>query len=407
MNPRSEWVDAEEATQLLGVRLETLYSYVSRRLVRAMPAPGAPRRSLYHRDDLERLRARSLARSGHGPVAAAALLWGEPVLETKVGSIDARGPVYRGRAAIDLVRDGVPFEEVCAILWDAPFGASTQVSLGVPVAALRVAAGEGGGPFEFMCVAAAAIAAREPRGETREAARAGAGILVRRLVASCAIAQGRPWVAAALEARGVARSLLVALGAKPTSAAVSAVDAALVLAADHELNPSTFAARVAASAGASVASSVVAALATLSGPLHGGATARVEAFVAEVREPERAASAVAARLDRGESVPGFGHPLYPDGDPRGRHLLDLAAHLAPKRRDVRVLLATSRAMERIARERPTLDVGLVALASSLGLPPASALAIFACGRLAGWIGHVLEQREAGVLLRPRARYVGV
>jgi citrate synthase len=180
----------------------------------------------------------------------------------------------------------------------------------------------------------------------------------------------------------------------------------MVLSADHELNVSTFAARVAASSGAGLAASIVAALAALSGPLHGAATARVEAFVAEIERPERAAQAVDARLERGESVPGYGHPLYPNGDPRGARLLELAARLSSRARSVRVLLAVTDAMHLVARERPTVDVGLVALAAALGLPRGAPLAIFACGRLAGWIAHALEQRTEGHLLRPRARHVG-
>jgi citrate synthase len=181
---------------------------------------------------------------------------------------------------------------------------------------------------------------------------------------------------------------------------------ALVLAADHELNPSTFAARVAASAGASLPACMMAALAALSGPLHGAATARVEAFVAEVAKPERGAAAVGERLARGESVPGFGHPVYPEGDPRGARLLEVAQRLGGRSRGVRILVSVVNAMDLVARERPTLDVGLVALSHALGLPRGGALAIFACGRVAGWIAHALEQRAAGFILRPRARYVG-
>jgi citrate synthase len=179
----------------------------------------------------------------------------------------------------------------------------------------------------------------------------------------------------------------------------------LVLSADHELNASTFAARVAASSGASLSACIVAALAALSGPRHGAATARVEALVAEIDRPERAADVVGARLARGESVPGFGHPLYPAGDPRGARLFAVADRLPRKARAVRVLVATASAMNLVAHEKPTIDVGLVALAAALGLPPGAPLAIFACGRLAGWIAHALEQHETGHLLRPRARYI--
>lgn len=452
MNQDREWLPARDAAELLGIKKETLYAYASRGLVRSVAGPGADRGRLYHRDDLERLHARSRARAGHGPVAAGALRFGEPVLETRVGTIGESGPIYRGTPAIDLVRRKASFEEVCALLWDAPFVEPRDPGLGVHGASLHAVLRAHAEPFDAMLLTAAALASAEPRGEGIEVTKERAGGLVRRLVASCALPRGMDAVDAALagggaravadgtrgtgRARGsasgrngrrpvasgaararetetadqraytTARSLLVALGARTRASAVEAMNEALVLSADHELNVSTFAARVAASSGANLAASILAALAALSGPLHGAATARVEALVAEVERPERAAEVVAARLDRGESVPGFGHPLYPDGDPRGARLLELAQRVASKARAVRVLVSITNAMHLVAREQPTLDVGLTALASALGLPRGAPLAIFACGRLAGWIAHALEQREASHLLRPRARYVG-
>jgi citrate synthase len=342
-------------------------------------------------------------------VAASALRWGEPVLETAVGTIRGDGPAYRGRSAIDLVRNGVGFEEVCAVLWQAPFSTAAKAAprgLGVHASAIRALLRPEAEPFEAMLLAASAIAATEPRGDGIEVVRLRAGSLVRRLVAACALPRGTDAMNAALAVETVARSLLVALGGRTTSTSIEAMNAALVLSADHELNVSTFAARVAASSGANLASTIVAALAALSGPRHGAATARVDALVKEIERPEHAAAVVAERLERGESVPGFGHPLYPDGDPRGARLLTTAERVSGKARAVRVLVATTNAMHLASREKPTIDVGLVALASALDLPRGAPLAIFACGRLAGWIAHALEQREAGYLLRPRARYVG-
>jgi citrate synthase len=406
-----DWIPTEEATRLLGVKRETLYAYASRGLVQSAAAPGrGPRTRVYSRADIDRLRARSEARAGHGPVAAGALRWGEPVLETRIGSIGRVGPLYRGRAAVELAREGVSFEEVCSLLWAAPFRPEDDAGarhLGVPASHLRALLRPGASPFDGMLLAAGALAAAEPHAEASvDVAQRRAATLVRRLVAASGLPNGTDAVTASLEAEGSARALLLALGGRTTAVSTAAVAEALVLAADHELNPSTFAARVAASAGASLASSVMAALAALSGPRHGGVTARVEAFVAEVGSPERAAAAIRERLARGDSIPGFGHPLYPEGDPRGARLLEIAERIGGKARDVRVVVSVVDAMELVARERPTIDVGLVALAAALRLPRGAPLAIFACGRLAGWIAHALEQRSAGFVLRPRARYVG-
>jgi citrate synthase len=116
---------------------------------------------------------------------------------------------------------------------------------------------------------------------------------------------------------------------------------------------------------------------------------------------------VRERARRGEAIPGFGHPLYPKGDPRAAPLLDAARSIAGKSPVVRTVLSIVRAMREEGREAPTVDLGLVSLASALGLPRGSAVAIFAVGRTAGWVAHILEQRRADFVLRPRARYVGV
>src|SRR5439155_21588512 len=114
-----------------------------------------------------------------------------------------------------------------------------------------------------------------------------------------------------------------AVGGRAGRAGVRALNRALVLSADHELNSSTFAGRVAASVGADVYACVAAALAAFSGPRHGGACDRIEALLAETGRPERAATAIEERRRRGELVPGFGHQLYPGGDPRTPPLLEV------------------------------------------------------------------------------------
>jgi len=174
---------------------------------------------------------------------------------------------------------------------------------------------------------------------------------------------------------------------------------ALVLCADHELNASAFAVRVVASTGAALPACLLAGLAALSGPLHGGMTERVAALLAEPGMKADPAGALAARLDRGERLPGFGHRLYPAGDPRATALL---AALDPGPWWQSVFAAA----EELTGLRPNIDAALVALERTLRLPEGAALAIFATGRTAGWIAHALEQRQDGRLIRPRASYAG-
>jgi citrate synthase len=183
------------------------------------------------------------------------------------------------------------------------------------------------------------------------------------------------------------------------------VNAGFILCADHELNASTFAARVAASTGADLHACLLAALAAFSGPRHGGASRAVEDLLEEMGSPARAESVVRARTARGDGMPGFGHPLYPQGDPRATTLLALAraAGAAARLRPLDTLIA---ATTRRRGEHPNVDAGLVALSLAAGLPRGAGVAVFAVGRLAGWIAHVLEQRQSPAILRPRAHYIG-
>jgi citrate synthase len=405
------YLGAREASALLGVKRATLYAYASRGLVRSEPAPGAKRARVYLREDVERLKIRHDARAGHGPVAAAALRWGEPVLESALTAIDARGPRYRGHLATELAQH-LAFESVAELLWTGaltestpPWPASSPGARLAPMAALVPV----GTPIATaLGIAVAVLGVTDtarfgaPFGEETARARR----LVRYMAALAGLGLGPAHVLAALRERSVARVLLVALGARPTARAERAMNRALVLLADHELNASAFTGRIAASAGADLYACVCAGLATLSGPRHGGMVGRIEALVAEARRPERARSVLHERAERGEEIPGFGHPLYPAGDPRGAMLLDDAAVLAPKNRTIKTLLALAEAMKDAGRPAPTVDVGIVAIASALGLPRGSGVAIFAVGRAAGWIAHVFEQRASGALLRPRARYIG-
>jgi len=227
--------------------------------------------------------------------------------------------------------------------------------------------------------------------------------LVRRMAAALALGTDPECFERAGAAESVAGAVTFALGG--AEAHVPAVNRALVLCADHELNASAFAARVVASTGADLYSCIQAALAALCGPRHGGAADRVEAIVQEIARPEDAERVVHERARRGGGVAGFGHPLYPEGDPRGRALVELAREAASDGPALEVCLALIEAMESSGRGTATIDVGLVALARALGLRPGAAVGLFALGRCAGWVAHVLEQYEAGYLLRPRARYL--
>jgi citrate synthase len=403
---RSEWLDSREAAALLDVKRETLYAYASRGLVRSVPAASGRGRR-YARGDLERLRARHDARAGHGPVAASALRFGDPVLATRVSSIEPDGPRYRGHSAVELAQEDTGFEAAAELLWtgERPHRVDWSTEGASDLVERLARALPRDRPALPTLLAAAALLglddAAEPGFVATELSRARR--LVRALVGALGLRHGKRRGVAAARGRTIAEGMAIAMGVD-TARTVLAIDRVLVLTADHELNASTFAARVVASTGASLHACVAAALGAMTGPKHGTASDRVESILDEVRQPARARRALAARLARGTYVPGFGHPLYRQGDPRVPPLLDIAARVG-NAKHLALPRAVARTLSEAGRDPPNLDFALVSVVRALGLPRGSGAALFAIGRTAGWIAHALEQRASGVLLRPRALYL--
>ncbi|MEI9942411.1 MAG: citrate/2-methylcitrate synthase [Pseudomonadota bacterium] len=401
--PETAWLSSRQASDRLGIKLATLYAYASRGLIKSLPGDGQ-RARLYASDDVERLRTRHAARSGHGPVAASALRFGEPVLETSISDVGPEGPRYRGQLATELCRTGVSFERVAELLWTGALpdraGPAARSSCDA-IQLWPLFAGRASLPKMALMLSALALADSDRHAASDAAEFARARALFH-------------WLAQAPKARPprleagprVAATLLAALRVPPKPSLLANVDRALVLCAEHELNASTFAARVAASAGADLYACLGAAVNTLSGSAHGGMCDRVEALIATIGSKARATRTVNEWLARGEQLPGFGHPLYAAGDPRGALLIELAEAHGAHREPAKTAFALLEAMRRGGHPAPTLDAGLVTLCHCLGLPAGSAATIFAVGRSAGWVAHALEQRAAGYLLRPRARYVG-
>jgi citrate synthase len=447
--PRRHSLSAAEAAAALRVRPATLYAYVSRGLLRSEADPeGRGRR--YPAAEVEALARRAAGRRDPRQAARGALDWGLPVLDSRLTLIDGGRIYYRGLDAVELARTGETLERVAALLWlgdlAAPLPPVAPVRLAVlPRLEAQLAATRAWRPFQRLQALLPFATAVDPGAyDLRPPAVIASGAWLIQLLAAIAAgttggllegteppsAAGQlaaAW-AAAQPARpsegarkaGVGRTRAMAVGGRgsgsPETVLRRPIEAALVLCADHELNVSAFTARCVASAGAPPQAAVAAGLAAVGGSRHGGQTERVEALLDEVspavsRSASRGSSStvrdrLADRLRRGEEIPGFGHPLYRDGDPRARLLLDMATASRPRSPHLDAASELAAAALDLLGERPNLDFGLVTLARTLDLPPGAPLALFAVGRSAGWIAHVIEQYGDSRLIRPRARYAG-
>jgi citrate synthase len=388
---------SRQAALRLGVKVETLYAYVSRGLLERRGI-DAERHSLFDAAHVE-----ALARRGRPRLTSRGTTLSLDI-ETRITAIDGRGPRYRGHLATELARTHT-FEQVAELLWLERLPNASPTWRGRPID----------------------LPAGAPLGESLQivAARAGAGVgrdslamaeHGRRVIAS--LVDSLPLVGAArtprlaLPAGGeplratIAGRLWTKLAPRrPDPGMVGVLNAALVLLADHELAASTLAVRVAASTRAGAAGVVAAGLGALSGPLHGGESRRVHRLL-DAAATDGPAAAIDAALGSSGRVPGFGQPLYVDGDPRARVILDLlraAAAGSPS-------LALAEALLDVARRRvppPNVDFAIAVLCHAATISEAGGEAVFATARIAGWLAHAVEEyAEQPLRFRPRATYVG-
>ncbi|MGV1762595.1 citrate synthase [Rhizobium rhizogenes] len=371
------WLTAEQALTLLGTKTQTLYANVSRGRIRAKPDPADTRRSLYFTDDVKRLAARHAGRRKTETVAAEAIQWGDPVLPSALSTVSDGRLFYRGQDTAKLAEHAT-LEEIAVLLWDMK-------------RPLRL---EGQGGDKRLPALSAAFSALAGRATTDLPS------------------LGRSLPALQNEAESVFGTVAVALAPGTSTLPVherlatawdrpdasDLIRRCLVLFADHELNASTFTARITASAGATLSAAALSGLATLTGPLHGGAWQSVRSLVTRAAAIG-AEGAVRSYLAEGRPVPAVGHPFYPDGDVRAKALLACFT-LPPLFAEVRSVA------EDLVGERVNVDFALTAMTSAYHLPQDAPMIIFALARTVGWLAHAMEQSTSGHLIRPRARYIG-
>ena len=397
----SRFLSSREACAELGIRPQTLYSYVSRGLIRSETGDRRHRTRQYYREDIERLRRNKEFRARPEAAAEQALRAGDPVLESALSRIDDDDLYYRGISVGELAREST-VEEVASLLWT---GDRSSLIEGFSGEARLEGVGRGLAAelaplskIERMQVLLSTTGAADPAAFATappHVHRCGARIL--RL--GTLVTAGRDSTGA-----GVARTLQNAwLPSRPETAKL--IEAALILCADHELNVSTFTCRTVASSGAGLWAVVTAGLSALQGPRHGGATGRLEALWDEAAA-NGVGDTIAGRLKRGDSIEGFGHVVYGGVDPRAKILMELLWEAVP---DAAELAMAEELIEEVGKRTGlshNVDLGLVALRRALGLEKGAALLLFCLGRIVGWIAHAIEQFQSGRLIRPRARYTG-
>jgi len=401
----SDYVTSAEALAILAVKPQTLYSYVSRGMIRRLCVGG--KASLYNRDDVRRLKSRSTARSGHGPVAGGALQWGEPVLITGITEITELGPRYREHLALDLAREGYSFEAVAEYLWGAEKIPATKWRFDRSAARIapQVAALAGAYPGihlrQLLTEIVLLLGIEHNQSDQNQLPSIPlACALVQALCMAFGFVGPRQRFVEPETDESIARYILRAFGVEPGRQQIRVLNAVLVLLADHEFSPATFAARIAASNGVDLHSCVGAALHVHFGSTLGLRCDRIEQSLQgmaweEGQAPDQTLISV--------SPVGFSHPLYAEGDPRAHVILELAFSLK------RSAAASRQALEALRRidshqGAVTLDAGLVVLCRALGMTGPVAGGLLAVSRSAGWIAHIIEQYKQDFMIRPRGKF---
>jgi citrate synthase len=342
-------------------------------------------------------------------------LEGVVAFDTRIAEPDREGGAlrYRGIDIEELV-GSVPFEKVWGLLVDGRF------EPGLPPAEPHPLSVRSGDPRVDVQAALAMLAPEWGFGQlidiSDEVAReqlARASVMALSFVAQSARGAGRPPVPQREvdKASSIPERFLIRWRGEADPAHVRAIDAYWISAAEHGMNASTFAARVVASTGADVAAALSAAVGALSGPLHGGAPARVLKMLEEVEHTGDARRWVTAALDRGERLMGFGHRVYRAEDPRARVLRRTAREIGSPRLEVAEAVESA-ALEELRARKPdrvlatNVEFWSAVVLDHAQVPPELFTPLFTCARTAGWSAHILEQKREGRLIRPTAAYVG-
>lgn len=406
----SDYVSREEALEILAVKMQSFYTYVSRGLIRRLDQPGK-KRKLYLKSDVQRLAAKSQARSNTGAKAGDAMRYGNPIIQTWICEITPRGPRYRNRLATDLAAANISYESVTELLWLGTFRApevqwkaeALPKGLGAWTPLAKSMAGTGNG-LQIINLFLAALRALD--GNELDTNYSNTIPLARRLIQVLAGVSGYLGEEQQLErfrsGDSIAECFARGLGFGGRPEVTEAINKAFVICAEHELTPPTFAARVCASTGSDLYACVATGILAHMGSLQGGGADGAEVTLDNLLKATRK-KILPPLWSSKYDFPGFNHPLY-ERDPRAVFLLDMVRGLKSPGPDTAKTLKLIDEIEKEVNFYPNVTAALVVLCRSLGLPRRSANLLYSVSRSAGWIAHALEQRMAGYMLRPRAKF---
>ncbi len=361
-------------------------------------------------------------------------LEGVVVTETRLSHVDGlAGQLIIGGYSVEDLAGRVTFEEAAHLLWRGTLPPRAELkammsAIGakrdLPESTLQVVrAAAKASPIDALRMASATLSldATNPDDVAPEADFAQALMLTARfptvVAAHARIAAGKEPIPPRSDLSSSANFLYMVQGKEPDTIAARALDAYWVTVVDHGMNASTFTARVIASTRSDMVSAVTGAIGALKGPLHGGAPGLVLDMLVDIGTADNAEGWIKNRLARGERIMGFGHRVYKVRDPRAEVLCKVAESLSSARLEDRKLYELARYVEELASRlleehkpgrnlRTNVEFYTALVLQAIGLTPRQFVAMFACGRVAGWCAHVIEQHAEDRLIRPQSEYVG-
>lgn len=403
-----------EVLDVLNIKQATLYAYVSRGMIKTAPHPDG-RKRLYFRADVERVQSRKRGRPPQSAAAESTMHRGAPVVSSAITQVTTQGPVYPNRSAVELARAGVSFESVAQLLftgmWQDNFAAWAAIETPPDVEhLLRSYPGDFRSSDIGNLLGMVTLALGMHGRGSAEISDGTSVTASRMLIQTMAGCLGFLQTDGRFESRepleGLAAFILRASRVKNSAEALRALNGAMIVLADNELAPATFAARIAASTNADLFNCIAAAIGSHVGFSTGTATQKVETALLQTTSARDLAERLPLVQEYGASLFGFNHPMYPDGDARADIILDLVKALPDMDIGIQHTLDFLESTRAKLTAHPGVAIAMVVLTRALGMPDGSATAIWILSRTAGWVAHILEQRTQGFLLRPRAKFVG-